>query len=149
MQLTLSAARTRMSELVTKVQDPNECVVLTRHGVPVAAVVSMANLHRIWQMEHEEERGEIKHPLNKFPHVVGSPLGRLVRGLNGRMVTRREAALQVRTMQKTRAEERRILEAGGVEGVEGGELRLENDPVDRSSNSRAEPRRWFRLWGRP
>ena len=38
------------------------------------------------------------------------------------MVTPKEAALQVRTMQLTRAEERRILEAGGLEEVEGGEL---------------------------
>ena len=97
MQLTVSAARQRLGEVVARVQDPNECIVMTRHGRPVAAVVSMANLKRIWQIEDEEERGEIKHPLNKFPHVVGSPFDRLVRGLRGKMVTPKEAALQVRS----------------------------------------------------
>lgn len=122
MRLTVSATRRRLGEIIGVVQDPNECVVMTRHGKPVAAVVSMANLRRIWQIEDEEDRGVIKHPLNKFPHEVGSPFGRLVRGLRGKMVTPKEAALQVRTMQLTRAEERRILEAGGLEEVEGGEL---------------------------
>ena len=71
MRLTVSATRRRLGEIIGVVQDPNECVVMTRHGKPVAAVVSMANLRRIWQIEDEEDRGVIKHPLNKFPHEVG------------------------------------------------------------------------------
>lgn len=122
MQLTISAARQRLGEVVARVQDPNECVVMTRHGTPVAAVVSMANLNRIWQIEDEQDHGMIKHPLNKNMHFIGAPFGRLVEGLMGRMVTPKEAALQVRTLQLTRLEERRILEAGGLEAVEGGEL---------------------------
>jgi prevent-host-death family protein len=122
MQLTVSAARQRLGEVVTRVQDPNECIVMTRHGTPVAAVVSMANLQRIWQIEDEEEedRGMIKHPLNKNSHIVSAPFARLVQGLRGKMVTPKEAALQVRTLQLTRAEERRILAAGGLEPVEAG-----------------------------
>jgi prevent-host-death family protein len=50
MQLTVSAARQRLGQVVNCVQDPNECIVMTRHGTPVAAVVSMANLQRIWQI---------------------------------------------------------------------------------------------------
>lgn len=126
MKLTVSAARQRLGEVVIAVQDPNECVVMTRHGMPVAAVVSMANLRRIWQVEDEEVHGMIKHPLNKNMHVVGSRFGRLVQGLRGRMVTPKEAALRVRTMQLTRAEERRILKAGGLEEVEGGEVKAQH-----------------------
>jgi prevent-host-death family protein len=39
MQLTVSAARQRLGEVVTRVQDPNECIVMTRHGTPAAAGV--------------------------------------------------------------------------------------------------------------
>jgi prevent-host-death family protein len=137
MQLTVSAARQRLGEVVTRVQDPNECIVMTRHGTPVAAVVSMANLQRIWQIEDEEDRGMIKHPLNKNSHIVGAPFARLVQGLRGKMVTPKEAALQVRTLQLTRAEERRILAAGGLEPVEGGELGVTPD-------NRVKRRRWLR-----
>jgi prevent-host-death family protein len=141
MQLTVSAARQRLGEVVTRVQDPNECIVMTRHGTPVAAVVSMANLQRIWQIEDEDEdeedRGMIKHPLNKNSHIVGAPFARVVQGLRGKMVTPKEAALQVRTLQLTRAEERRILAAGGLEPVEGGELGVTPD-------NRAKRRRWLR-----
>jgi prevent-host-death family protein len=125
MRLTVSEARKRMGDMVMHVQDPNECVVLTRHGAPVAALVSMASLKRIWQIEDEEERGQIRNPLNKNAHQAGRPFGRLIEGLNGRFVTPKEAALQVRTLQKTRAEERRILAAGGLDPVEGGELAAE------------------------
>lgn len=131
MQLTVSRARARLGEVVLIVQDPNEPVVLTRHGVPVAAVVSMTSLKRIWQMEDEVDRGMIKHPLNKFPLRVGERIGRLVRGLGGKMVTPKEAALQVRTLQKQRAEERRILAAGGLEIVMGGEVAVDATPRKR------------------
>jgi prevent-host-death family protein len=133
MQLTVSAARQRLGEVVTRVQDPNECIVMTRHGTPVAAVVSMANLQRIWQIEDEEDRGMIKHPLNKNSHIIGAPFTRLVQGLRGKMVTPKEAG----TLQLTRAEERRILAAGGLEPVEGGEL-------DVTPDNRAKRRRWLR-----
>jgi hypothetical protein len=99
----------------------------------------MANLQRIWQIEDEEDRGMIKHPLNKNSHIVGAPFARLVQGLRGKMVTPREAALQVPTLQLTRAEERRILAAGGLEAVEGGELGVEVEDGDG-----AKRRWWFR-----
>jgi hypothetical protein len=51
-------------------------------------------------------------------------------------VTAEEAALQVRTMQLTRDDERRILAAGGLEAVEGGELGVEVEDV-------VEKRWWF------
>jgi hypothetical protein len=97
----------------------------------------MANLQRIWQIEDAEERGRIKHPLNKNSHSGGAPFARLVQGLRCKMVTPKEAALQVRTLQLTRAEERRILAAGGLEPVEGGEL-------DVTPDNRAKRRRWLR-----
>ncbi|EEE38024.1 hypothetical protein RKLH11_1865 [Rhodobacteraceae bacterium KLH11] len=43
-------------------------------------------------------------------------------GPDGRYLTARDAALEVREIQMTRAEERRILRRGGLEPVAGGEI---------------------------
>lgn len=143
MRLTVSAARTRLGAVVTHVQNPNECVVLTRHGTPVAAVVSMAGLRRIWSMEDEQDQGLLRHPLYSILTARGRGYSATLEiGLNGKVVTRSEAALQMRTVQLTRAEERRILAAGGLEEVEGGELRLVEGV------ERVERRRWWAFWRR-
>ena len=46
----------------------------------------------------------------------------MVFGKNGRLVTWREAALQVREVQRIRREEREVLLRGGLEPVTGGKL---------------------------
>ncbi|KIC41997.1 hypothetical protein RA27_00885 [Ruegeria sp. ANG-R] len=43
-------------------------------------------------------------------------------GPDGRYLIARDAALKVREIQMTRAEERRILKRGGLEPVAGGEI---------------------------
>ena len=55
LRLPSSVARSRLSEIITRVQDPRAFVVLTRHDKPVAAVVSMAELHRIWSSQDIED----------------------------------------------------------------------------------------------
>ena len=122
MKLTLSQARRRLSELCTLTQDPRAVIVLTRYGKPVAALVSMEEARRIWELDNTERSGW-RHGLSgvrdfwsrrRMPGMEPGP--------DGTYVTAREAALQVRDIQTTRAEERRILARGGLEPVEGGEL---------------------------
>ena len=109
MRLTLSDARKNLGHAVTHVQDPNNFVILFRHGKAVAGIVSMPNLKRIWQQQDEQDKGEIWHPLYHIRHSrhrVWTP-GEIGRG--GKIVSKREAALQLRTLQLNRADERRIL----------------------------------------
>lgn len=106
MQLPLSEARCLLEHLCTLAQDPREIIVLTRHNTPVAAIVSMAEVQRIWDLQDIDARG---------PRT-------------------REAALQMREVQMTRATEREILAAGGLEPVEGGEVAV---------TVRKGWRRWF------
>lgn len=123
MQLTISQARARLGELCTLTRDPRQVIVLTRHGKPMAALVSIAEAQRIWDLESDEAIGW-KHPLSgvrgmwrRGPRIAG-----MEPRPDGTYVTAREAALQVRDIQMTRAEERRILHRGGLEPVAGGEI---------------------------
>jgi hypothetical protein len=129
MQLTVSAARQRLGEAVTRVQDPNECIVMTRPAPPAAAgqhgefAAHLADRGRGRSL-HDQAPAE-----QEFPHrrraVRSSGAGSLRQDGDAR-----EAALQVPTLQPTRAEERRILAAGGLEAVEGGELGVEVEDGD-------------------
>ena len=105
-----------------RVQNPNAYIVICRYGKPVAGIVSMTGMNRIWQIEDEEVDGKIRHPLFNIGHYAGA---KVTTGRNGKTITHREAALQLRTLQLERAEERRILREGGLKPVEGGELREE------------------------
>lgn len=134
MKMTVSQARANFGAALMQVQNPNDYVVIYRYGKPVAGLVSMAGLRRIWQIEDEEERGKIRHPLFKIGHYVG---GKVTTGRDGKTITHREAALQLRTLQLERADERRILREGGLKPVEGGELMEERVEVVEKK------RRWF------
>ncbi len=138
MRLTLSQARKSLGHAVTHVQDPNNYVILVRHGKAVAGIVSMPNLKRIWQQQDEQDKGEIWHPLYDILHNRNRTYIDLEIGRGGKMVSKREAALQLRTLQLNRADERRILREGGLEPVEGGEL-MEERPW--------WARRVWRRWG--
>jgi len=140
MRISISEARKRLGEIVIHVQDPNHFVVVTRHGKPVAGIVSMSNLERIWQQEDEQDRGLIWHPLYKIRHAPGRKWSPLEIGRGGKMVSKREAALQLRTLQLNRADERRILREGGLEPVQEGEL-MEERP--------GWVTKLWRRWGRP
>ncbi len=116
MLLTVSGVRTRLGEVVTFVQTPNECVALTRRGKTVAAEVSIANLKRIWQVEDKQYRAMIWHPLNKNSYIAASPIGRLVWGLRSKMEPPKEASNDAADVSRGTAD----LEACVLEVVESG-----------------------------
>ena len=110
--ISTTLARKRLPELVTRVQDPREWVVLTRHGREVAAVVSFEDLKRIFDL-HDADAKAARPPL---------PDG-LVRIPGGGIGTPRQAAEKVLQVQMDRKREREVLEAGGLSVVRGGEIR--------------------------
>ncbi|WP_171170729.1 type II toxin-antitoxin system Phd/YefM family antitoxin [Ruegeria sp. HKCCA0370] len=63
MRCTISHARAHLGALVTRAQDPREVIILTRHGKPLAALVSVAEAKRIWHLQDDDEIGW-KHPLS-------------------------------------------------------------------------------------
>lgn len=123
MRLTISQARARLGELATLSQDPRQVIVLTRYGKPLAALVSMAEAERIWDLQDDERVGR-RHPLSGLRGwwSKGRGIAGMEPGPDGRYLTARDAALKVREIQMTRAEERRILRRGGLEPVAGGEI---------------------------
>ncbi len=123
MRLTISQARARLGELVTLSQDPRQVIVLTRYGKPLAALVSIAEAERIWQLQDDQMVGR-KHPLSGLRGwwSKGRGIPGMEPGPDGRYLTARDAALKVREIQMTRAEERRILKRGGLDPVAGGEI---------------------------
>lgn len=128
LRLSTSAARDQLSAIITRVQDPRAFCVLTRHGRPVAAVVSMAELKRIWAQHEIEDIARNGHRPARFR------LGR------GGFRTNAEAAEAIQTAQLDRRVEREVLAAAGLAPVPGGELVLEAEvPV-------AQRQRWWRFW---
>ncbi len=113
-------------------------IILTRHGKLPAVLISVAEVNRIWHLQDDDEIGW-KHPLNGIRGMWS--LGRNIPGMepgpDGTYVTARGAALKVREIQMTRAEERRILAPGGLDPVAGGELAARPVPSWR--------RRWFQF----
>ncbi|MEX0306083.1 MAG: type II toxin-antitoxin system prevent-host-death family antitoxin [Ruegeria sp.] len=53
MRCTISQARAQLGELVTLAQDPREVIVLTRYSKPLAALVSMTEAERIWDLQDD------------------------------------------------------------------------------------------------
>lgn len=138
MRYTISQARAQLGQLVTRAQDPREVIVLTRNGRPLAALVSIPEAERIWDLSDSDTIGW-RHPLSGLRGwwSRGKGIPGLEPGPDGSYVTAREAALQMREIQRTRAEERRILARGGLDPVEGGEV-----------IRRQDTRWWARLFGR-
>ena len=129
LRLPSSVARSRLSEIITRVQDPRAFVVLTRHDKPVAAVVSMAELHRIWSSQDIED---------VVAHGKSPVMFRL--GKTG-CLTQREAAERILQVQMDRRMEREVLTGAGLAPVPGGELEVEAEA--------AAPRRpWWAFWRR-
>lgn len=131
--ISTTLARKRLPELVTRVQDPREWVVLTRHGKPVGAVVSFEDLRRIFDL-HDQDAAARRPP----------PPPGLVRLPKGGFGSPRQAAEQVLKVQMDRKREREVLEAGGLDVVRGGvncgSAKPTIGPGDRLRISRAEPR---------
>lgn len=119
MRFTVSQARGQLGQLCTRAQDPRQIIILTRHGRDLAAIVSMDEVQRIWSLQHDSWFGRSWFGKRRGAVVMREDL---VPGADGQLVTRREAAQQVHEIQMTRLEERQVLEAGGLEPVEGGEV---------------------------
>ncbi len=138
-RIPVSAARERLSAIVGSVQAPEAACVLTRHGKPVAAVVSIATHKRI-RRDADFER--FAKPSDRpYPSIKGRD------GTPAQ--TERQAAEFVREAQLTRWGERRILARNGMEPLEGGELRVEvEEPVAAPEPEVPAKRRWWRRSGR-
>jgi len=122
MRITVSEARARLGQLCAEAQDPRRTIVLTRHGRELAAIVSIEEVRRIWALQDDAWFGR-RNPLTGRRRGGGLAMrSDLTVGPDGKPVTPRAAAEQVREVQMTRAEERRLLEAGGLAPVEGGEI---------------------------
>lgn len=119
MHLSVTKARSQLGALCVRAQDPRETVILTRHDLAVAAIVPIRDAQRIWDQQETARHGWF-HPLSGLRRR--GTTGSFVIGVNGALVTRREAAEQMREVQMTRREERRVLREGGLDVVEGGEV---------------------------
>ena len=129
MRLTISEARVRLGQICAASQDPREVIVLTRHGRDLAAIVSMAEVKRIWSLQDDQWLGR-RNPLTGRRRGQSMVLSTgLVPGPDGRLVSTHEAAELVREVQMTRAEERRLLARGGLDVVEGGEIAEKGAPA--------------------
>lgn len=49
--------RPRLTEILGRVQHGGEQATINYHGKPVAAIVSIKDLHRIWEAEDDERCG--------------------------------------------------------------------------------------------
>lgn len=111
LSLPVSEARRRLSEIVTRVQDPRAFCVLTRHGKPVAGVVSMDELKRIWDLSDLEDIGPRSTLTGQRTRALKAVPNGMVWGPKG-LLTYREAAEQVKALQMDRAQETAVLRAG-------------------------------------
>ena len=101
--------RDKLSTIITRVQDPRRYCILTRHGKAVAAIVSMAELKRIWNAA-DIDAAIAGHRPAKFTFGTGDHM------------TNHEAAEAIRELQMDRWMEREVLKKAGMHPVPGGEL---------------------------
>jgi len=50
--------KTRLSEFINRVLYRDERIIISRRGKPIAALVSLEDLHRLEALEREEKRGD-------------------------------------------------------------------------------------------
>lgn len=122
MRLDVSEARSQLGRLCARAQDPRQPIILTRHGNALAAIVSMAEAERIWQLQEDQWFGRKSLLTGRWRgKALVLPKG-LVPGPDGQLMTERAAAHQIHDVQMTRAEERRILADGGLLPLPDGEV---------------------------
>ncbi|TLW93442.1 type II toxin-antitoxin system Phd/YefM family antitoxin [Saccharomonospora piscinae] len=72
-ELSISAARDRLGEVVAKVEHAHDRAVLTRHGRAVAAVVSIEDLRALEAAEDEADLAAARDSLaseeSRVPHT--------------------------------------------------------------------------------
>ena len=130
-RMSTSKARERLSDIVTHVQDPRTYLVLTRHDKPVAAIVSMAELDRIWKQEDIEDIIHNGRRPSKWTFGTGGHL------------TNQEAAEAIQQLQLDRRMEREVLAKAGLEPIPGGEVAEE---IEVEIEVPAEVKPWWRFW---
>jgi prevent-host-death family protein len=71
-EVTVSEARERLADLLARVEHGHEQVTITRHGKPVAAIVTMEDLafmesaeDAFWRKQMDEERSRPDHDPNE------------------------------------------------------------------------------------
>lgn len=122
MRLTVSQARSQLGHLCARAQDPREIIVLTRHGQDLAAIVSIDEVRRIWQLQDEAWSGRKSTVTGRRPGAtLVLPQGMTV-GPDGQIITHRQMAQKVQMIQMRRKEERDLLAKGGLAPIEGGEI---------------------------
>lgn len=126
-RLPTTTARKKLSDIVTRVQDPRSFCVLTRHGKAMAAIVPMSSLKRIHDLEDIEDVAKHGHQPAKFHFGTGG------------WRSNAEAAEAVLKLQMDRKTEREVLANAGLEPVPGGELVLETEKV-------VPKKRWVWSW---
>ena len=140
MRVTVSEARPQLGHLCARAQDPRQIIVLTRHGRDIAALVSIEEVQRSWQLQNEAWSPKKCSVTGKRKGgALVLPEGMTV-GPDGHIVTHRELAGIVRNIQIRRKEERELLAQGGLDPVEGGEIAMEMPEVE-------EPER-VSFWGK-
>ncbi len=134
-RLSTSQARERLSRIIHFVQDPRNASVITRHGQPVAAIVSMEEWKRIWMLD-DFERMEKKgwKPLN------------FRTGYSGFMATEQEAAEHIHRLQLDRKMEREVLKNRGMLPVKGGELEEVVEVLREPEGGKGRKKRWWWFW---
>ncbi|MEX0283739.1 MAG: type II toxin-antitoxin system Phd/YefM family antitoxin [Paracoccaceae bacterium] len=136
--ISTTYAREQLSRLIRHVQDPRTSVVLTRHGQPVAALVSMTELERIWALHDVEE---VRNGKIRLPWTTGK---------DGMPLSLREEAEKVLKVQMDRKKERDLLARFGMDPLPGGELMTDVDPaVVEEEEEVVETRRGFWGWLEP
>ena len=130
-RLPTSNARDRFSDIIHFVQDPRATCILTRHGKDVAAIISMAELRRIYKQQDVEEITEHGHRPAMF--TFGKEMH----------LTNAEAAEHVQRVQMDRRVEREVLSAAGLKPVPGGELVEEMEVTAEVSPEVGVKRKWW------
>lgn len=72
-ELSISAARDHLGEIVSRAEHGHERIVLTRHGKAVAAVISIDDLRELEAVEDEADLAAVREALasdeSRIPHV--------------------------------------------------------------------------------
>lgn len=141
MRISTTKARAILTEIVTRVQDPRSYCVLTRHGKPVAAIVSMPELERIWSQQRVEDF--VEEGWRPVTFEVG-------KGFFASGKTQQEVAEELQQVQMDRAMERSILQKAGLTPIPGGEIEtaieVRSEGLDTGAELGGPPprRRWWR-----
>lgn len=84
--MTVSEARERLADLLARVEHAHEQVTITRHGKPVAAIVTMEDLafmesaeDAFWRKQLEEERARADYDANER-HSFDEVMAELAKG---------------------------------------------------------------------